>query len=76
VALLKEVSPEIHKVALLFNPSTAPTAGEYFLLSFQDAARSLGIEAIRSPVHNPEEIETALAAIAAEASGGLVVSLR
>jgi putative tryptophan/tyrosine transport system substrate-binding protein len=36
VALLKEVSPETHKVALLFNPSTAPTAGEYFLPSFQD----------------------------------------
>ena len=56
--LLKEVSPETHKVALLFNPSTAPTAGEYFLPSFQDAARSLGMEAIPSPVHNTEEIES------------------
>src|SRR6516165_12124096 len=62
-----------HKVALLFNPSTAPTAGEYFLPSFQDAARSLGMEAIPSPVHNPEEIEPALAAVSKESAGGLVV---
>jgi putative tryptophan/tyrosine transport system substrate-binding protein len=73
VALLKEVSPETHKVALLFNPSTAPTAGEYFLPSFQEASRSLGMEAISSPVHNPEEIESALAAIAKEPGGELVV---
>jgi putative ABC transport system substrate-binding protein len=73
VALLKEVSPQTHKVALLFNPSTAPTAGEYFLPSFQDAARSLGMEAIPSPVHNPEEIQSALAVIAKESGGGLVV---
>jgi putative tryptophan/tyrosine transport system substrate-binding protein len=73
LALLKEVSPQTHKVALLFNPSTAPTAGEYFLPSFQDAARSLGMEPIPSPVHNPEEIESALAAIAKESGGGLVV---
>jgi putative tryptophan/tyrosine transport system substrate-binding protein len=73
VALLKEVSPQTHKVALLFNPSTAPTAGEYFLPSFQDAARSLGMEPIPSPVHNPEEIESALTAIAKESGGGLVV---
>jgi len=73
VALLKEVSPETHKVALLFNPSTAPTAGEYYLPSFQEAARSLGMEAIPSPVHSPEEIESTLAAIAKESGGGLVV---
>jgi putative tryptophan/tyrosine transport system substrate-binding protein len=73
VALLKEVAPQTHKVALLFNPSTAPTAGEYFLPSFQDAARSLGMEAIPSPVHNPEEIEPALAAVSKESAGGLVV---
>jgi ABC-type uncharacterized transport system substrate-binding protein len=73
VAFLKEVSPQTHKVALLFNPSTAPTAGEYFLPSFQDAARSLGMEAIPSPVHNPEEIESALAAISKGSAGGLVV---
>jgi putative tryptophan/tyrosine transport system substrate-binding protein len=75
VALLKEVSPETHKVALLFNPSTAPTAGEYYLPSFQEAARSLGMEAIPSPVHNPEEIESALAVIAREPGGGVVVML-
>jgi putative ABC transport system substrate-binding protein len=73
VNLLKEVSPETHKVALLFNPSTALTAGEYFLPSFQDAARSLGMAAIPSPVHNTEEIESTLAAIARESGGGLVV---
>jgi len=67
------VSPETHKVALLFNPSTAPTAGEYYLPSFQEAARSLGMEAIPSPVHSPEEIESTLAAIAKESGGGLVV---
>jgi putative ABC transport system substrate-binding protein len=73
VDLLMEVSPGTQRVALLFNPSTAPMAGQYYLPFFDAAARSLGIEALPSPVHNPEDIELALAGIAKVPGGGLII---
>jgi len=73
LGLLKEISPDIRRAALLFNPATASAAGQYFLPAFEIAARSLSIEAVPSPVHKVEDIQTAVAAIASAPRGGLIV---
>jgi putative ABC transport system substrate-binding protein len=49
VELLKEIAPHVARVAILFNPASAPYA-EYWLNPFKAAAASLAMEAISAPV--------------------------
>jgi putative ABC transport system substrate-binding protein len=70
--LLKQIAPPISKVAFLFEPTTSPFY-DIFLNSFEEAARSLGVEAITAPVHDPSDLEPAIAALAPESNGGLIV---
>jgi putative ABC transport system substrate-binding protein len=69
--LLKEVAPAITRVAVMFNPDTAPDRGSYFLRPVEAAAPSLHVEVIAAPVHNDGEIESAITTLAA--GTGLVV---
>jgi putative ABC transport system substrate-binding protein len=70
--LLKEIAPSVARVALLFNPATAPYA-EYYLTPFKAAAASLALEMIAAPVHDTSELESTIAAQARAPNGGLVV---
>jgi putative ABC transport system substrate-binding protein len=65
--LLKEVIPDLKRVAVLWNPSNPAHAP--FLRDVQPSARSLGIQLQPVPAVNPEDLEGALrsAARAAEA---------
>ena len=71
VELLKEIAPRVNRVAILFNPVTAPFA-EYFLNPFKAAARSFAVEAIVAPVRDTSELESAIAAQARAPNGGLI----
>src|SRR5258708_20908885 len=62
--LLKEVAPAITRVAVMFNPDTAPDRGLYFLHPVQVAAPVLKVEAVPTPVHNDAEIEAAMTTLA------------
>ncbi len=70
--LLKEIAPRVSRVALLFNPATAPYF-EYFLNPFKAAAHSIAVEAIAAPVRDRSELEAVVAAQAHEPNGGLIV---
>jgi putative tryptophan/tyrosine transport system substrate-binding protein len=71
--LLKEIAPGVKRVAIVFNPDTAPGGGQYFLPSFEAAARSLGVVPVTAPVHSEAEIETTIMMLIQEPDGGLVV---
>jgi putative tryptophan/tyrosine transport system substrate-binding protein len=71
--LLTEIAPGVKRVAIMFNPETAPDGGSYFLPSFEAAARSLKMESIVAPVHSDAEIETVMTSLGREPGGGLVV---
>jgi putative ABC transport system substrate-binding protein len=70
--LLKEIAPRVARVAMLFNPATAPYA-EYWLNPFKAAAASVAVQAIVAPVHDTSELESVVAAQAHEPNGGLIV---
>jgi ABC-type uncharacterized transport system substrate-binding protein len=70
--LLKEIAPRVVRIAMLFNPSTAPYA-EIYLNPFKAAAASLGVEAIVAPVRDMTELDTVIAAQARDPNGGLIV---
>jgi putative tryptophan/tyrosine transport system substrate-binding protein len=69
--LLSEIAPGLKRVAIMFNPDTAPVSA--FLPSLETAARSLKIVLIIAHVHSDVEIETAIVALGREPGGGLVV---
>jgi putative ABC transport system substrate-binding protein len=69
--LLSEIAPGLKRVAIMFNPDTAPVSA--FVPSFETAARSLKVVPINAPVHSDIEIETAIIALGREPGGGLVV---
>jgi putative ABC transport system substrate-binding protein len=71
--LLKEIAPGITRIALLFNPETAPAGGSYFLRPVEAAAPALKVKIIPAPVHNAAEIDTAITALAREPGAGLIV---
>jgi putative tryptophan/tyrosine transport system substrate-binding protein len=68
--LLSEIAPGLKRVAIMFNPDTAPVSA--FMTSVETAARSLKVVPIIAPVHSDEEIETAIMALGREPGGGLV----
>jgi putative ABC transport system substrate-binding protein len=71
--LLTEIAPAIKRVAMMFNPDTAPGRGSYFLPSFETAARSLKVAPIAAPVHGNAEIEAVMTSLGRGPAGGLVV---
>ena len=70
--MLKEVRPGLARVAFLFNPTSAPV-GALFLSSLRAAGRSVGVEAIASPVHDDAEVERVLSSLGSAADVGLVI---
>jgi putative ABC transport system substrate-binding protein len=69
--LLKEVSPRITRVALIFNPHTAPFAG--MLQSIEASAASLAIDITTRGVSDATELEPAIVAAAREPGTALIV---
>jgi putative tryptophan/tyrosine transport system substrate-binding protein len=72
VELLKEIAPQTMRMALLFNPATAPPL-QFYLPSIQAAASSFAVEVGIAPVHNKEEIEPVITGQASSPGGSLIV---
>ena len=71
VELLSEIAPGLNRLAIMFNPDTAPVST--YMPSLETAARSLKIVPTIAHVHSDVEIETAITALGGEPRGGLVV---
>jgi putative ABC transport system substrate-binding protein len=72
VELLKEIAPRTARIALLFNPATAPPL-QFYVPSIQAAASSFAVEVSTAPVGNKEEIEPVIAGQAHSPGGSLIV---
>jgi putative tryptophan/tyrosine transport system substrate-binding protein len=72
VELLKEIAPQVTRVAALFNPAMA-TFAEFWLKPFKAAAASFALEAILAPVHDTAELESVIAAQGSRPNTGLFV---
>jgi putative ABC transport system substrate-binding protein len=70
--LLKEIAPSVKRVAIIFNPDTAPGRGAYYLPSFARAAQSFRLEPVAAPVRNDAEVGAIVEALGREPDGGLV----
>jgi putative tryptophan/tyrosine transport system substrate-binding protein len=68
---LKQVLPSIRRVAVIFNPDTAPHS--IFLPALEAAAPSFAVDLIHATVRDTAAIESAIATLAREPDGGLLV---
>jgi putative ABC transport system substrate-binding protein len=73
IEFLKQLSPRLARVALLFNPATAPGRGSTYLQSVEAAARSFGIDSMHATVSTAAEIENAIATLSRRPDSGLIV---
>jgi putative ABC transport system substrate-binding protein len=73
VEILKEIAPGVTRVALLFNPETAPYVTRYYQGPFEAAAPLFAVQPSVNPVHNDLEVESAMTALGREPGSGLIV---
>ena len=71
--ILREIAPKVRRVALMFNPQTAPYY-PVFLRELGAAAASLATEISAKPVRDSAEIDAAITVLAQEPGGGLIIS--
>jgi putative ABC transport system substrate-binding protein len=71
--LLKEIAPRISRVACMFNPQIGPYSVGISLFA-QEASQKLGVQYVAAPVLEPTQIEPAIATLAHESNGGLIIS--
>ena len=71
--ILKDVVPNLSRVALLWNPTNSSNAPQ--LLHAQEAARILGVRLQPLEIRGPGEIEGAFAAMTKERAGAVMVLL-
>lgn len=70
VDVLRDVSPKLTRIGLLFNPRTVPGGGTSLMRPFFDAAaRAMGAEPVPLPVESAADIERSLAAHAQPGAG-------
>src|SRR5262245_34475642 len=54
--LIREVAPQVKRVAVMYNRQTAPAGGTYFLEAIEGAAASVGVRTLPTPVREPSQI--------------------
>jgi putative ABC transport system substrate-binding protein len=72
IDLLKDAVPDITRVAILYNPQTAPYTPS-FLPAFEIAARKRGMSLSNTPVHDASEISALIATQGSAPGGGLIL---
>ena len=71
--LLTEIAPGLKRVAMLFNPDTAPGGGGYYFRDFEAAARSTNVEPIAARARSDAEIGAVVTSLGGEPGSGLVI---
>jgi putative ABC transport system substrate-binding protein len=69
---LKQVAPAVRRVAVLFNPETAPFSAA-FVEVIDGSAESFAIEPIAAPVRDAAQLERTVVDFATKPGGGLIV---
>jgi putative ABC transport system substrate-binding protein len=72
IELLKEIAPNVTRVAIIFNPQTAPPV-IIRSRSADEAAEKLAIELVRSPIRDTAEIEFAITSLRRQTDGFIML---
>jgi len=70
--LIRDIAPQVTRVALLSNPDTSPQSRSY-LPFIESAARAHGLQTVPTPVRDISEIDRIIAALAKDPHNGLIL---
>jgi putative tryptophan/tyrosine transport system substrate-binding protein len=70
--LLAHVAPGLKRVAMIYNPDTAPGHGKYYMPDFESAARSSQVTPVSSAVHTVTDLEGVIADLGSQPGGGFI----
>ena len=70
---LKEIAPAVRRVAVVFNPDTAPFAPLFWQPVVDAGARSFAVAPMQVPVRDGRELAGEIEAFAREPDGGIIV---
>jgi putative ABC transport system substrate-binding protein len=70
---LKEIAPNVKRVAVVFSPDTAPFAPLFWQPVVDVGARSFAVAPIQMPVRDGRELAGEIEALAREPDGGLMI---
>jgi ABC-type uncharacterized transport system substrate-binding protein len=73
VELLKEIAPNVSRIAVMFHRETTRDWVEPMMAAIEVATTSFGIEAIRMPVDRTDQIEVSVAEFARTPNSGMIV---
>jgi putative tryptophan/tyrosine transport system substrate-binding protein len=71
--LLNQVAPSVTRIAVMFNPETAPASVSLFVPQLEAAAASIAVQPFVTPVRSPAEIEMTLAGLGRDPTHGLII---
>jgi putative ABC transport system substrate-binding protein len=69
--ILKKLAPAVSRVTMIFNPDNPTT--KFYVSSFEASIGALGLQSIVAPVHGLSDLDKAIAALATEPNGGVIV---
>jgi putative ABC transport system substrate-binding protein len=69
--LLKDMAPQVTRVAVLMDPQRTPTAVPFARL-IETTGPTFGVEVLVAPIHEPAEFESVISKIGHERGGGLI----
>lgn len=73
LTILKQITPDVGGVALMFNPDTVAKDGLFYWRPFEQAAPAFGVKPIAAIVRTPADIERTMADLSRNSSVGLIV---
>jgi putative ABC transport system substrate-binding protein len=73
VSMLKEIMPQLARVALMYNPDSVPDSGTFFAGAFMEAAAKYEVQPIIAEVHDPAEIENTITKLGGETGSGVAL---
>jgi len=72
VELIKQLVPDLARVAVMFNPDTSPQS-KYFLRTIEAAAQSFALQMTTTPVRATADIEAAVESISRKPNSALIL---
>jgi putative ABC transport system substrate-binding protein len=73
LSILRELNPQLTRVALMYNAGSVPGGGAFYMPSFTESAKEFHVTPIVAEVDSPAEIETTMAELGAAPGSALVV---
>ena len=71
--MLKQMVPQLARVAIMYDPNSVPDGGKFFSRPFIASATKLKVRPITAEVHDASQIENAIMELGRDAGSGLIL---